>query len=187
MPTNEGIWDKHLRDFSVYACYSDDNGETWRYGDNAPNGDDGKGNEVQMVELEDGSVLLNSRSIYAAKFRKQAISTDGGATWSPLKDHHDLPEPQCMGSIIRHRWPEEGGSVLLYCGPATQDRREQGAIFVSRDEGKTWPERKEVYAGEFAYSCLTTLQDGSVGLLFEADGYRQITFVRLPADLFVQK
>ena len=187
MPTNEGIWDKHLRDFSVYACFSDDDGETWQYGDNAPNGDDGKGNEVQMVELADGSILLNSRSIYGAKVRKQAISKDGGITWSPLKDNHDLIEPQCMGSIVRHRWPEEGGSILLYSGPATQDRREKGAIFISQDEGKTWPERKEVYAGGFAYSCLTVLPDGSVGLLFEADGYKSIKFVRIQGATFVKK
>ena len=186
MPTNEGAWDKHMRLFNVYACYSDDQGESWQYGEPAPNGDEGYGNEVQMVELADGSILLNSRSIYGAKYRKLAISKNGGQTWSQLKDHPDLPEPQCMGSTIRLSWPEEGGSVLLYSGPASQNNREQGTIFISRDEGETWPERQLIYPGEFAYSCLTKMLDGSVGLLFEADGYAAIKFVKLSINGVVE-
>ncbi len=187
IPTNEGMWDGHLHRFNVYTCFSDDNGETWQFGENAPH-DDAYGNEVQMVELIDGSVLLNSRSIYGSKLRKLAISRDGGETWTQLKDQPDLPEPQCMGSTIRYSWPEEeGGSVLLYSGPASQNKREQGTIFISRDEGQTWPECKLVYPGEFAYSCLTKLPDGSVGLLFEADGYAAIRFVHLSREWFVRE
>src|SRR5581483_11390911 len=46
----------------VYAVYSDDRGKTWKYGEIAPGESKGAANEVQMVELNDGSVLLNARN-----------------------------------------------------------------------------------------------------------------------------
>lgn len=35
-----------------------------------------------------------------------------------------------------------------------------------------------VHPGAFAYSCLTVLDDGSIGLLHERGEYRSITFER---------
>jgi len=236
MPTNEGWWEGKKRFFNVYAAYSDDGGETWRCGEAAPNGDAGNGNEVQMVELADGSVMLNSRSNAGTKHRKVAVSKDGGVTWSPLKDDTNLPEPQCMGSILRLTWPgrdearieqikkkikkirsfmararftkegaarykkqladlaaelaeqEAGGkSRILYVGPGSQKGRVDGTVRLSFDEGKTWPVAKMLYKGGYAYSCLTALPDGSVGVLFEKDGYKTITFARFTVDWLTEK
>jgi sialidase-1 len=179
IPTNEGWWEENKRFFNVFACYSDDGGETWNYGQPAPNGDKGFGNEVQMAELSNGSILLNSRSFQGNKNRKLAISDDGGQSWSPLKDHEQLPEPQCMGSMLRFSWPEDGQNCILYSGPGGQNARKEGTLRWSFDEGKTWPHKRLVYPGGFAYSCLTKMKDGSVGLLFEADGYKRIVFTKL--------
>ncbi|MGI9456261.1 MAG: exo-alpha-sialidase, partial [Aeoliella sp.] len=180
MPTNEGWFEGKNRFFNVYACYSDDHGETWKNGETAPNGSPGNGNEVQMVELSDGSIQLNSRSNAGSRLRKLAVSNDGGATWSPLKDHQQLPEPQCMGSVLRYSFPEEGKSRILYAGPGTKRGRSQGTVRISYDEGKTWPVAKMVDPDGYAYSCLTKLPNGDVGLLYEANGYKQIRFMRLP-------
>ena len=236
MPTNEGWWEGKARFFNVYACYSDDGGESWKCGEPAPNGDAGNGNEVQMVELADGSVLLNSRSIGGGGRRKLAVSADGGQTWSPLKDHPQLPEPQCMGSVLRLTWPgrdearieqikkkiqdmrsfmararftkegaerykkkladlareraelEAGGkSRILYAGPASRKGRVNGTVRMSCDEGRTWPVARTIYAGGYAYSCLTALPDGSVGVLFEKDGYKTIAFARFTVDWLTEK
>ena len=236
MPTNEGWWEGKKRFFGVYAAYSDDGGETWKCGEAAPNGDAGNGNEVQMVELSDGSVLLNSRSYLGTKHRKVAVSKDDGATWSALKDDTNLPEPQCMGSVLRLTWPgrdeariekirkeiqrirgfmararltregaarykkkladlaaelaerEAGGkSRILYIGPGSQKGRVDGTVRLSFDEGKTWPVAKMLYKGGYAYSCLTALPDGSVGVLFEKDGYKTITFARFTAGWLMEK
>ena len=62
---------------NVYACISDDDGRTWRYGKAAAN-NTGVDSELQMVELSDGSVLLNARSLNGHKCRKIAVSHDGG-------------------------------------------------------------------------------------------------------------
>ncbi len=193
MPFNETVYPGEGREpidriFHVYAAFSDDGGETWRYGHPAPHeqnlpGQAGWGNEVQMVELIDGSILLNSRSYRGAKLRKVAVSTDGGETWSPLKDDPQLPEPQCMGSIFRYSDPLDGEtSRILFSSPASQTARTLGIIRLSYDEGTTWPvSRVLVPEGEFfAYSCLTRLPDGAIGCLYEADDYGRIVFARIP-------
>ncbi len=53
---------------------------------------------------------------------------------------------------------------------------------LSYDEGETWARSKTVYAGPFAYSCLTKLNDGRIGMLFERDNYAAISFVSVPLE-----
>jgi len=178
MPTNESWWEGKKWFFHVYACYSDDGGLTWRYGEPAPDGGKGFGNEVQMAELSDGRILLDSRSAGGNKCRKSALSSDGGETWTPLRDEEALPEPRCMGTILRYSFPEEDKSRLIFANPGTREGRRLGTVRLSYDEGKTWPVSRIVYEGGYAYSCLTRLDDGSIGLLFEKDGYKEIAFAR---------
>ena len=68
---------------------------------------------------------------------------------------------------------------LLHSGPDST-KRERGTIYLSRDEGKSWPIKRVLYPGSFAYSVLTKFPDGTVGCLFEADNYGRIVFARLP-------
>ncbi len=194
MPFNESMYppgslDPGERFFHVYAAYSDDQGETWGYGENAPHdqnlpGQNGWGNEVQMAELVDGAVLMNSRSFGGNRLRKTAASRDGGLTWPALTDDPQLPEPMCMGSLFRYSGLLDGEeSVLLFSSPADQQRRTAGTIRLSRDEGESWPVSKILLAvGQFAYSCLTRLPDGAVGCLYETDEYGRIVFARFPLE-----
>ncbi len=174
MPFNQGPFG----DWRVYAAYSDDGGESWKMGDVAEEDGKGHGNEVQMVELSDGKVMLNARSQgpKTTKRRKVAISADGGMTWSQLQDDPTLIGPVCQASVLRFSWPEDGKSRILFCNPATQGSRSKGKLRISEDEGKTWSWSKEIYAGSFAYCCLTKMSDGTVGVLFEKDGYKTISF-----------
>jgi sialidase-1 len=166
MPFNQGPFG----DWMVYAAYSDDEGETWRFGETAPHPPKGRGNEVQMVELSDGQLLLNSRGQDANRLRLRAHSRDGSLTWSALENDPQLPEPQCMGSIIRHSWPEDGRSRILFSGPGHKEGRSKGRIYLSYDEGKTWPISRQLVPDEFSYSCLTVLPDKSIGCLYEGAG-----------------
>lgn len=181
MPFNQGPYG----DWKVYAVISDDLGETWRYGAIAPEGSPGLGNEVQFVELTDGRVRLNARSMDGGNLRKTAISDDGGMTWSPLIADSGLPEPQCQASIIRYRDPTGLEGPILYCGPGTQRRRVNGTVRLSNDDGETWPASKMLYEGHFAYSHLVALKDGSIGCLFETGAqnpYEKIVFARFSLD-----
>ena len=183
-PFNEGPFWK----WQNFAVFSDDAGKTWRYGVDAPGAlvpDPKSGlrsqiNEVQMVEMGDGSVRLDSRQFAGAKVRKTAVSRDGGATWSGVSDLNDLRDPSCMAGVLRYSFDDgSGNGKILHTGPDST-KRDHGTVYLSLDDGATFPIKRELYAGGFAYSVPTRLADGSVGVLFEADGYKRIAFARFP-------
>lgn len=190
IPFNEGpfgVW-------NIYTIYSDDQGKTWRLGDIAPGGlvDLAKGrktstvNEAQVVELADGSVRFNVRRWAGKAVRKTCVSSDGGVTWSKVEDVPELVDPSCMASIFRYTDPADGGkSRILYSGPQST-RRENGTVFLSYDEGKTWPVKRTLQKAAFAYSCLTVLPDGTIGCLYEANGAGKIVFARFTLDWLTQ-
>ena len=186
VPFNEGPYGQ----WNIFAVFSDDRGKTWQLGDVAPGGFmlNAKGvatsavNEVQMVELSDGSVLLNSRQFAGRAVRKTAISRDGGATWSKVAEDEALRDPGCQASIIRLSDVGDGGrSRILYSGP-DNTKRENGTVLLSYDDGKTWPVKKVLAAGGFGYSVLTVLPDGTIGCLFEPNDASRIVFARFTLD-----
>jgi sialidase-1 len=186
IPFNEGpfgLW-------NIYAAFSDDKGRTWKTGEVAPGGliDNSPGkkastvNEAQLVELKDGSVRFNARRWAGAQCRKTGVSSDGGVTWSQIEDATELRDPSCMASIFRYTDPADGDrSRLLFSGPQS-DRRENGTILLSYDEGATWPMRRVLVKDRFAYSVLTALDDQTIGCLFEADGMNRIVFARFTLE-----
>lgn len=165
-----------------YAVYSDDGGITWEYGEDADEAVAGvQGNEVQMVETVDGHLLMNARNT-SGSYRMKARSTDGGETWSDLEQETQLIEPRCMASILRYTDPSDGfaQSRILYAGPNTTGGRSMGNVWISYDEGYTWPVNKLIYAGGYAYSQLTILDQKTIGVFFEKDGYETITLAKIP-------
>ena len=85
--------------------------------------------------------------------------------------------------VIGPRDPLDGdASRLLFSNPASKAARDTGTIRLSYDEGKTWSVAKLLYAGGFAYSCLTRLADGRIGCLFERDDYATLTFARFTLE-----
>ena len=186
IPFNEGPFGK----WNVLAAFSDDGGKTWQLGEPAPGccvtNAAGKitslVNEVQMVELSDGSVMLNSRKWGGQAVRKIAISRDAGRTWLPVEDEPALRDNGCMSSIFRWSFARgDENSLLLFSHPDS-DKRENGTIYASHDDGKTWPVKKVLWPGSFAYSVLTRLPDGAIGCLFETDGTDRIVFARFTLD-----
>jgi sialidase-1 len=185
IPFNEGpygIW-------NIYCAYSDDRGETWTIGDNAPGGMiEVKGkpastvNEVQVVELSNGRVRMNARRFQEPKLRKTTISSDGGTTWSRIEDVKEQIDPSCNASILRYSDPADGKkNIILYSGPQSM-KREKGTLFLSTDDGVTWPVKKEFAPGFFAYSCLVALPDGTIGCLYENESNLKIAFARMTIE-----
>jgi len=165
------------------AAISDDGGVTWRLGARVPEeGLECDANECQLEELSDGTVIMDARQS-SGSTRKGARSRDSGETWEPMYQVPDLVAPPCMGSILRIADPG-GGDLLVVSLPNTLKKRENGTLFVSKDGGKTWPEKSVLYPGGFAYSCLTQLPEGRVGCLFERDGYAHITFAVFNVERF---
>ncbi len=183
MPFNQGPAGK----WRVYAVFSDDGGESWSMGEPAADGDGSAGakgvaNEVQMFEREDGAVVLNARQFYGESRRKTALSTDGGATFGTLVDIPELPDPSCMGGctvLVDARDSFASGapmSTVVFTGCDSETRRANGALWVSRDGGRTWPRKISIEKEGFAYSVPVALSASHLGVLYENAGYKQIVF-----------
>lgn len=149
-----------------YVFYSDDNGQTWNLSQRASVG----GDEAKVVELADGRILM---SIRHEGERWYNISEDGGTTWRPeTSAWPDLVATACNGDIIRYSSVNEGDekNILLHSLPGPE-RREKVTVYVSYDEGQTWPVSKCVVPYDAAYSSLCILPDHSIGLYVEeSDG-----------------
>jgi len=149
--------------------YSDDHGKTWTSGENVP----GFANENTIVELADGSFMLNSRAVGpdgdGLHHRKISISRDGGLTWSKTYNEITLITPGCQACILRYTKMADGyeKNRVLFSGPASSISRVNMTVRVSYDEADTWPVAKTINAGGSAYSCLTVMKDGTIGLLYE--------------------
>lgn len=143
-----------------YAVYSDDHGQTWKA--SAPVL--GKGDEAKVVELENGEILMSIRNPDKGN-RKFAISKNRGETWETPTYNNDLKDPACNGDIIRYS--HNGVNCLLQSLPNSSSTREKVTIYASFDEGKTWKASKEICNSYSAYSSMTVLPDGEIGILVE--------------------
>jgi len=159
-----------------YAVYSDDNGQTWQVSGRASVG----GDEAKVTELADGRILM---SIRHSNRRWYNISEDGGETWqASTSTWNDLIAPACNGDMIRFTAENQGHDKnrLLHSLPyGTQ--REKVTVYVSYDEGQTWPTSKCIVPYSAAYSSLCILPDGTIGLYVEeayagASGYSTVFY-----------
>ena len=173
---------KRWREWRIVVAYSDDNGQTWKRTEPLEDKSGiGFPNECQVAEAANGDIVLISRNQGGERFRKKAISHDGGGTWSPLNVDRNLPSVACMGSVIKGPIREDGAWDLWASFPSNAGRKD-GQIAVSKDNGRSWRIVK-VIPGPFAYSTLRVSPDQSSLLcLYESDGYRTQTLSKIPFD-----
>jgi sialidase-1 len=161
--------------------YSRDRGETWAIG----TGVKIDTTEAQLVELDDGSIMINCRDNRnrglpdSQNGRTVAVTKDLGKTWDlHPTDRKALAEPTCMASLIRFDHKQHG-PLLVFSNPATGQGRFNMTLKVSNDEGMTWPEKwHTVYDARrgAGYSCMTQIDDEHIGVLYE--GVSELYFVR---------
>lgn len=159
-----------------HAVYSDDNGQTWHVSGRASS----SGDEAKVTELVDGRILM---SIRHAGNRWYNISEDGGETWQPTTSTwYDITAPACNGDMIRYTSENQGydKNRLLHSVPYGSNR-EKVTVYVSYDEGETWPVSKCIVPYSSAYSSLCILPDGTIGLYVEeayagASGYSTVFY-----------
>jgi sialidase-1 len=168
-----------------HVIYSDDCGQTWKLGGST----DWAMNECAVVELADGTLMLNSRSYRGKSRRGMSLSKDGGATWSSAIDDPTLVESVCQASLIRYSWPADstGKGILLFCNPAVPRGRHHLTVRSSEDEGKTWSHARLICEGSSAYSSLAVLPGGDIGLFYERDDYKKLTFARFTLEWLTEK
>ncbi|MCC6231205.1 MAG: exo-alpha-sialidase, partial [Verrucomicrobiales bacterium] len=167
-------WPQHY----TSAMYSDDHGRTWQTSDPFPAYGTG---EAAIAELSDGRIYYNTRRHWAPpgenpRRRWVGWSRDGGRVWHEVALCEVLPDGDqdrdygLMGGLVR--LPVRGRDVLLFSNIDSPGGRHHGCVWASFDGGRTWPRKRLVHAGAFAYSSLDagrpgTPSEGWVFLLYE--------------------
>jgi sialidase-1 len=167
--------------YGAHVLISDDGGEAWRMSEPIrPNC-----NESQVVELSDGTLMMNMRSYSGLHCRAYSYSYDGGETWSEVRQALQLVEPRNQGSIIKFGEYQDK-TMYLFSNAASVATRAAMSVKASFDDCTSWSNMKLVSGERAQYSCLTVLPNGNVGLLYEIGGSDWsdlgIRFISFPAD-----
>jgi sialidase-1 len=168
------------RQFSTLIT-SSDHGKTWQI---SPSNAIFNG-ECQVVELDDGSLMLNGRTKRPIKFRSVWITKDRGKSWQPHKTHRKtLIEPNCNGSLLRFDYKENGKAkhVLIFANPHSQTGRNHQTVQVSFDSGNSWPKEYKLLLDEGngnGYPSLTKVDDNHVGIVYEGS-QAHLVFEKIP-------
>ncbi|WP_199119880.1 exo-alpha-sialidase [Pedobacter sp. ASV28] len=152
-----------------YMISSNDHGFTWTASTGRAELD---GDEAKIVELNNGNLLMSIRNTGT---RRMNISTDQGLSWGKAYNQTDLKDPNCNGDIIRYTSTLDGydKNRLLHSIPFAAGRANV-SVLLSTDEGITWPIKKTIFPSTSAYSSLTILKDGSIGIYYENGEYGDV-------------
>lgn len=164
-----------------HSCFifSTDGGDTWTI---SPPAIPAKPptSESQIAELADGSLLLSMRDESRGGKRAWAKFTwkDNLAQGKWGEPWFTVPDPTCMASLVSH--PK---GPLLFSNPNSAKQRVALTLRTSTDGGNTWSNGRLLDPRPCAYSCLTVLQDGSIGVLYECgdeSNIETLSFARFP-------
>lgn len=170
------------------VIYSDDGGETWETGDVIPST---LGlHESALVEMPDGSVKIFVRNTSSSGGKYiTATSNDGGETWHDVEsvfgDSNAGTNCQisAIGLSTRIVDPDDTSQTYpaLVMTTAYNKARTYGKAYVglikedgtysdgSRKYTIDWAYEHDITSSTalFAYSCMTELENGSIGILYE--------------------
>lgn len=135
--------------------------------------------ENEMVQLDRNTIrmffrtLINTKQItYADAVRNEK----GEWSWTGIHTQTDAPcYTTCNVSSIRYSKMINGKTALLVSAPGDPSKRANGKLYVFLvDNSESYPmtlyNTFDINEKRFQYSCLTELQDGRIGLLWEGAG-----------------
>ena len=146
------------------TIYSDDNGATWHRGASVS----ALSSEAVMAEA-DGRVYM-----FVRKQNVYYVSEDNGTTWSAPKSMGITYNNNCQLTAITYSKKVNGKTAILFAGPSDTSGRNSGRIWlglVQEDGSIQWQDNPYVVNNgtHYAYSCMTELANGEIGLLYEYD------------------
>ena len=143
---------------SLFAYYSDNNGQTWTSSPVVPNPKEIILQEPGLVELNDGTIMMFIRSDAGAQCL--SYSKDRGESWSQV-ERSSLVSPLSPASI--ERIPASGNLLAVWNNNLNEDPdlakfRTPLNLAISRDEGKTWDNIRVLEDDPEGWYCYTAIQ-----------------------------
>jgi len=164
-------------------CYSDDDGQTWQYGQRIAVPGPKTLEEPTVVELKDGRLLMYIRTNAGPIY--QCFSPDQGLTWS-------TPEPSPLvhptSPMQLRRIPSTGDLLCIWDNSATH--RYPLTAAISRDEGKTWEHFRDLEVetpgvSQYAYASVTFHEERALMTYWVLDGSGlNLKFRSVPVNWF---
>ena len=184
------------------VIYSDDHGATWHRGESPNEGRivngvtmnerTSTGNELtesQVLEMPDGQLKLFMRNY--SGYAQIATSFDGGETWdSEVVTEKGLIAAYCQMTAIRYNGQIDGKEAVIFASPGNSSSRINGTVKVgliqengTYSNGRTkytfdWKYSQLVKEGTYAYSSLSNLSNGDIGLFYEGTGSEEMSFIK---------
>ena len=163
-----------LRDYHAHGYYTDDHGATFHLSETVPF--EGS-NESTAAQLTNNSLMMNSRN-QTGKYRIVSLSKDGGENWDTTFIDHNLPDPICEGSLL-NIGTKKGKSILAFCNNDSKKNRDSLTLRISFNEGRSWEKKFLIEPKNTAYSDIVKTSKKSIGVFYEADGYKEIRFTEV--------
>jgi predicted neuraminidase len=146
-------------DFSLIAI-TEDEGSSWTFSEPIV----GAGPVQPSLALSgDSSIVAYMRDNGPPPKRlMKSVSTDLGITWSVVEDS-DIPNPGSAADVVVLK---SGNWALVHND--TEEGRHRLSVWLSPDEGKTWPFRKSIVEGAAGsdlrahYPAITESRDGII-------------------------
>lgn len=141
----------------IRCYYSDDEGVTWKKGNDASNPKNATTQEPGVIELNDGRLMLFCRTESGVQYI--SFSSDDGENWSELQPGN-IKSPLSPASI--ERIPQTGDLMLVWNNnyKAIHDggKRTPFNLSISKDEGATWEKTKTIESDPNGWYCYTAIE-----------------------------
>lgn len=178
-------WDEEEEKGHLYAYLSDDNGRTWRAGNEVHNPDGVVHQEPGVVELGDGKLMMFIRTDAGVQYK--AYSTDDGENWS-ASERSGLYSPKSPASIVKV--PGSDKQLLVWNNnngdnPVIKGKRTPLQLAVSQNDMESWENNLIIEDNPDGSFCYTAIHftDNSVLLGYFDWATRAITVTRINRSL----
>jgi sialidase-1 len=142
----------------LFTYYSDDEGMSWKSSQQVPDLTKVQTQEPGVIELKDGRVMMFIRA--SDGFQMRSYSGDQGETWSPI-EASSIHSPISPASMVRI--PATGDLLMVWNNNKVIEKAWHGGtrtpltIAISKDEGKTWINIKNIEMDPDGWYCYTAI------------------------------